>query len=134
MLFSIVVHGLSIPALDALYRLYGVAPIADDAVQVHRKSVHVPPPANARPDSFDDDYFVAYNRFSRPAPNHRRTVMLHGHAVGQLPLVREEDARALSTLGNKGSMERSSSDGDSVDMDEEKFQAKMRQASLQKLG
>ncbi|KAK7995117.1 hypothetical protein PG990_013890 [Apiospora arundinis] len=130
-LFSIVVHGLSIPALDALYRRYGVEPIVDDAVQLHRKSVHVPPPANARPDSSDDDYFVAYNRFSRPAPNHRRTVLFNGHAVGQLPLVREEDARALSTLGNKGSMD-NSSDGDSID--EEKFQAKMRQASLQKLG
>ncbi|KAK8078821.1 hypothetical protein PG994_002628 [Apiospora phragmitis] len=130
-LFSIVVHGLSIPALDALYRRYGVAPVADDAVQVQRKSVHVPPPANARPDSANDGYFVAYNRFSRPAPNHRRTVMLYGHVVGQLPLVREEDARALSTLGNKGSMD-GDTDVDSVD--EEKFQAKMRQASLQKLG
>ena len=64
-LFSIVVHGLSIPALSAVYRAYGVPPIADDAVQVHRKSVHVPAPANARPDSSDGDYFVAYNRFSR---------------------------------------------------------------------
>ncbi|KAK8029711.1 hypothetical protein PG993_011002 [Apiospora rasikravindrae] len=130
-LFSIVVHGLSIPALDALYRRYGVAPVADDAVQVHRKSVHVPPPANARPDSSDEEYFVAYNRFSRPAPNHRRTVLLHGRAMGQLPLVRDEDVRALSTLGNKGSMD---SDADADSVDEEKFQAKMRQASLQRLG
>ncbi|KAK7959259.1 uncharacterized protein PG986_004113 [Apiospora aurea] len=130
-LFSIVVHGLSIPALDALYRRYGVAPVADDAVQVHRKSVHVPAPANARPDSSDEGYFVAYNRFSRPAPNHRRTVLLDGRAVGQLPLVRDEDARALGTLGNKGSMD---IDGDVDSIDEEKFQAKMRQASLQRLG
>ncbi|KAK7911566.1 hypothetical protein PG985_014047 [Apiospora marii] len=129
-IFSVVVHGLSIPALDALYRFYKVPPIVEDAVQVQRKTVYVPPPANARPDSADEDYFVAYNRFSRPVPNHRRTVLFNGQVVGRLPLVREDDARSLSTISSS----EESSDADSVDMDEEKLQAKMRQASLQKLG
>lgn len=129
-LFSIVVHGLSIPALDALYRWYRVAPIANDAVQLHRKSVYIPAPVNARPDSSDDNFFVAYNRFSRPVLNHRRTVLFDGQAVGQLPLVREQDARTLSTISSEGSMEDVNMDV----MDEEKFQAQMRQASLHKLG
>ncbi|KAL2675620.1 hypothetical protein Neosp_011810 [[Neocosmospora] mangrovei] len=37
-LFSIVVHGLSIPALDAIYTLCGVNPIHDDAVEIRRCS------------------------------------------------------------------------------------------------
>ncbi|KAK8112995.1 hypothetical protein PG984_013521 [Apiospora sp. TS-2023a] len=129
-LFSMVVHGLSIPALDALYRWYRVAPVADDAVQLQRKSVFVPAPVNAVPDSSDDNFFVAYNRFSRPLLNHRRTVFFNGQPLGQLPLVRERDARALSTISSEGSVEDVRMDA----MDEEKFQAQMRQASLQNLG
>ncbi|KAK8063715.1 hypothetical protein PG996_008367 [Apiospora saccharicola] len=129
-LFSMVVHGLSIPALDALYRWYRVAPVADDAVQLQRKSVYVPAPVNAVPDSSDDNFFVAYNRFSRPVLNHRRTVFFNGQPLGQLPLVRERDVRTLSTISSEGSIEDVSMDA----MDEEKFQAQMRQASLQNLG
>ncbi|KAK4225307.1 putative Na(+)/H(+) antiporter, partial [Podospora fimiseda] len=64
-LFSIFVHGLSIPALNAIYKWYGVKPIQDDAVSIHRKSIRVPTPPNA--DVADDNKtFIAYNRFSRP--------------------------------------------------------------------
>jgi hypothetical protein len=68
-LFSIVVHGLSIPLLDVIFQRIGVAPIMEDAVSVRRKSVHQPPPTgNATPDS-DDDAFIVYNRFIRPKPD-----------------------------------------------------------------
>ena len=63
-LFSIVVHGLSIPALNIIYRLCGVKPIQEDAVELRRMSALVPPPVNAAVG--DGDTFIAYNRFSRP--------------------------------------------------------------------
>ncbi|KEY63815.1 hypothetical protein S7711_09717 [Stachybotrys chartarum IBT 7711] len=66
-LFSIVVHGLSIPALNLAYAYFDVQPITDDAVEVRRKSIHIATPANAM--LGDNDTFVAYNRFSRPVFN-----------------------------------------------------------------
>ncbi|KAF4422964.1 putative Na(+)/H(+) antiporter [Colletotrichum fructicola] len=63
-LFSIVVHGLSIPILSAIYSYMGVKPIQEDAVHLRRRSVRVPPPANAV--EGDRDTFIAFNRFSRP--------------------------------------------------------------------
>ncbi|KAJ4322910.1 hypothetical protein N0V84_004563 [Fusarium piperis] len=62
--FSIVVHGLSIPALNLIYRRLGVKPIQEDAVEIRRKSLLVAKPANAI--TGDLDTFIAYNRFSRP--------------------------------------------------------------------
>ncbi|KAK0623859.1 Cation/H+ exchanger [Immersiella caudata] len=67
-LFSIVVHGLSIPALNAVYDWYGVQPITEDAVEIRRKSMRVPTPVNASTIS-DPEIFIAYNRFSRPVFN-----------------------------------------------------------------
>lgn len=66
-LFSIVVHGLSIPALSAIYRFYAVKPIQDDAVELRRMSMRVPTPVNAAVG--DRQTFIAYNRFSRPVFN-----------------------------------------------------------------
>lgn len=63
-LFSIVVHGLSIPALNVIYRYMGVQPIQEDAALVHRTSVRVATPVNAF--EGDKETFIAYNRFSRP--------------------------------------------------------------------
>ncbi|KXJ94945.1 Sodium/hydrogen exchanger family-domain-containing protein [Microdochium bolleyi] len=65
-LFSIVVHGLSVPALSIFYRYWGQERILDDAVSVRRKSLHAPRPANAV-EGPDADTFIAFNRFSRPA-------------------------------------------------------------------
>ncbi|KAI0864749.1 Cation/H+ exchanger [Xylaria cubensis] len=66
-LVSIVVHGLSIPALSAVYRCYGVSTITNDAVEIRRRSIYVPTPPNAF--KGDRDTFVAYNRFFRPWDN-----------------------------------------------------------------
>ncbi|KAF5251858.1 hypothetical protein FANTH_3040 [Fusarium anthophilum] len=62
-LFSIIVHGLSIPALNIYYHYTGKAPIRDDAVEMRRLSVRVATPPNAI--AGDKDTFIAYNRFSR---------------------------------------------------------------------
>ncbi|KAM7198898.1 Cation/H+ exchanger [Naviculisporaceae sp. PSN 640] len=64
-LFSIVVHGLSIPALNLIYGWYGVKPIQEDAVEIRRLSIRVPTPVNAAVED-KGEHFVAYNRFSRP--------------------------------------------------------------------
>ncbi|KAM4066356.1 sodium/hydrogen exchanger family protein [Hirsutella rhossiliensis] len=63
-LFSIVFHGLSIPALNLIYSYMGVKPIRDDAVEIRRVSMRVATPTNAVPG--DRSTFIAYNRFSRP--------------------------------------------------------------------
>ncbi|KAL3952088.1 hypothetical protein ACCO45_013805 [Purpureocillium lilacinum] len=62
-LFSIVVHGLSIPALNLAYTLMGVEPVQDDAREIRRMSERVATPVNAIPSG--EDTFIAYNRFSR---------------------------------------------------------------------
>jgi sodium/hydrogen antiporter len=62
-LFSIIVHGLSIPALNVFYHYTGKAPIKEDAVELRRISMQVATPANAV--AGDKDTFIAYNRFSR---------------------------------------------------------------------
>ncbi|KAI1424263.1 Cation/H+ exchanger [Xylaria sp. FL1777] len=64
-LVSIIVHGLSIPVLSALYRFYGVNTITDDAVELRRSSEYTPTPPNAF--KGEKNTFVAYNRFSRPS-------------------------------------------------------------------
>jgi NhaP-type Na+/H+ or K+/H+ antiporter len=66
-LVSIVVHGLSIPALNAVYKFYGVKPITQDATELRRMSMRVPTPVNATVG--DSQTFIAYNRFSRPVFN-----------------------------------------------------------------
>jgi NhaP-type Na+/H+ or K+/H+ antiporter len=63
-LFSIVVHGLSIPALDAIYTFCGVKPIHDDAVEIRRCSRLSATPVNGTP--LGRDSFLLFNRFSRP--------------------------------------------------------------------
>lgn len=65
-LFSIVFHGLSIPALDLIYKFAGVKPIQDDndAVEIRPLSYTVPPPANSEYVNKRGSVIV-YNRFSR---------------------------------------------------------------------
>lgn len=50
--------------MNLIYQFYGVEPISEDPVEIKRKSIHEPIPANAV--NGDLDTFVAYNRFSRP--------------------------------------------------------------------
>ncbi|KAI1763679.1 Na(+)/H(+) antiporter 1 [Hypoxylon sp. FL1150] len=86
-LFSILVHGLSIPILSAIYKYRDVRPITEDAVELRRRSIYVPTPVNAF--KGDSDTFIAYNRFFRPLVN-----------ISALPLVRprsNEDNDSIST-------------------------------------
>ncbi|KAH6658905.1 sodium/hydrogen exchanger family protein [Truncatella angustata] len=62
--FSIVVHGLSIPALNAAYTFCGTEPLKEDAEQIRRRSVYVATPTNAI--RTEDGRFIAFNRFDRP--------------------------------------------------------------------
>ncbi|KAK8869051.1 Na(+)/H(+) antiporter [Apiospora arundinis] len=63
-LFSIIVHGLSIPVLNCIYCFFDVCPITDDAEPMRRRSVHAATPNNAV--AGDDGSFIAFNRFTRP--------------------------------------------------------------------
>lgn len=76
-LFSIVFHGLSIPALNIIYTYMGVKPIQEDAVEIRRMSIRQAAPVNAI--AGDRDTFIAYNRFSRPVFD-----------PSQLPVTRDE--------------------------------------------
>ncbi|KAJ6786193.1 hypothetical protein PWT90_00755 [Aphanocladium album] len=88
-LFSIVVHGLSIPALNIIYTYMGVKPIKEDSVEIRRVSMRVATPVNAVP--ADQDTFIAYNRFSRPVFD-----------ASQLPVVRDPPSREMYPLDNYG--------------------------------
>lgn len=63
-LFSIVVHGLSIPALSIIYSYMNVKPIQEDGVEIRRASMQAPRPHNAA--QTGDKTFIVYNRFSQP--------------------------------------------------------------------
>jgi len=92
-LFSIVVHGLSIPTLNLIYRYYGVQPIREDAVELRRMSMRVPVPVNAT--TGDTETFIAYNRFSRPVFNN-----------ADLPVINEQKEYVFSVAGQKTRIER----------------------------
>ncbi|CAA9960606.1 Na antiporter 1 [Pyrenophora teres f. maculata] len=65
-IFSIVVHGLSIPALDAYYRYTNVQPITEDEpAEIRARSIHEALPNNASIDRKRNSVYV-HNRFSRP--------------------------------------------------------------------
>lgn len=93
-LFSIVVHGLSIPGLNLIYEYMNVEPISEDAVEVRRKSINIATPSNAM--IGDDENFIAYNRFSRPTYN-----------VADLPQVRSRRQSIVAEQSNRRSMSRS---------------------------
>ncbi|KAH7111310.1 Na(+)/H(+) antiporter 1 [Dendryphion nanum] len=65
-LFSIVFHGLSIPALDAFYRYKGVPPIVEDEpAEIRILSDYEAMPTNSSANPKRNSVFV-HNRFSRP--------------------------------------------------------------------
>lgn len=92
-LFSIVVHGLSIPALNFAYQVRDIEPVQEDAVEVRRKSLSIATPANAMVG--DSDTFIAYNRFSRPVFN-----------VADLPKTEDVRRRSIATQRSRRSMSR----------------------------
>lgn len=109
-LFSIVVHGLSIPALDIIYRTVGIKPIRDDAVGIKRMSCRVATPANAI--EGDRETFIAYNRFSRPVFD-----------PASLPVVRDDFVTRKEYAPHRPG--RPGKEWDDVDsVDEEKRQAR----------
>jgi hypothetical protein len=64
--FSIIFHGLSIPALDAFYRWKGVAPIVEDEpAEIRLLSDNDAMPTNAYANPKRNSVIV-HNRFSRP--------------------------------------------------------------------
>ncbi|KAI4649272.1 hypothetical protein J4E93_003588 [Alternaria ventricosa] len=65
-IFSIVVHGLSIPALDAFYRYKKIPAIEEsEPAEIRVRSIHEALPKNTRMDSKRGSVYQ-HNRFSRP--------------------------------------------------------------------
>ncbi|KAG9195246.1 hypothetical protein G6011_00366 [Alternaria panax] len=65
-IFSIVVHGLSIPALDAFYRYKKIEPIEEaEPAEIRVRSIHDALPNNSRVDIRRNSVYQ-HNRFSRP--------------------------------------------------------------------
>ncbi|KAI1121253.1 Cation/H+ exchanger [Nemania abortiva] len=91
-LASIIVHGLSIPVLSALYKYYGVETITDDAVELQRRSIYMPTPPNAF--KGDHNTFVAYNRFFRPLASLSMLQLAHTRS-------REDQRSAITELGEE---------------------------------
>ncbi|KAK4118195.1 hypothetical protein N657DRAFT_584037 [Parathielavia appendiculata] len=92
-LFSIVVHGLSIPALNAVYRFYGVKPITEDATELRRMSMRVPTPVNATVG--DSQTFIAYNRFSRPVFSDLPPVGGNGYPIDEKTRIERRYSRMV---------------------------------------
>ena len=65
-IFSIVIHGLSIPALDAFYRYKKIPPISEaEPAEIRVLSDHQVLPNNARHNPKRNSV-ILHNRFSRP--------------------------------------------------------------------
>ena len=70
-LFSIIVHGLSIPALELIYKWRGVKPIVEpEPSLVRRRSISEPLPPNSHVDPRYGSV-VRHNRFSRVGSDYR---------------------------------------------------------------
>lgn len=70
-LFSIIFHGLSIPALDLFYRWKGVPPIVEDnPIEVQVLSNTEALPNNAYKDPSKRSSIMVMNRFSRGSTIH----------------------------------------------------------------
>lgn len=96
--FSIAVHGLSIPALNLAYTTMGVRPIHDDSITVKRQSLRMALPSNSYLGD-DNDTLIVYNRFSRPGSDlatlpissARRSSMMRSRDYRTNPNVRSEN-------------------------------------------
>lgn len=64
-LFSIIVHGLSVPVLNIFYRMFKVQPVRDHPVQIHLLSESEPLPNNSVLLDGQRQSVLVNNQFSR---------------------------------------------------------------------
>lgn len=94
--FSIIFHGLSIPALNAFYTWRGVEPILEeDPVEILVLSENDPLPSNAYIDPRRGSV-VAHNRFSRPTSVYSASVMSPGRSMSRVSFAPSERTRRRS--------------------------------------
>ncbi|KAJ6441054.1 plasma membrane antiporter [Purpureocillium lavendulum] len=101
-LFSIVVHGLSIPALNLAYSYMGVKPIQDDAQEIRRVSMRAATPVNAAVG--EKDTFIAYNRFSRPVFDPSMLPVARDPPARHDVMWRRDSDAPLTAAADKGSV------------------------------
>lgn len=108
-IFSIVVHGLSIPALDAFYRYKGVAPIVEsEPVEIRVLSDNDALPNNAYTNAKRNSVIV-HNRFSRPVsigpdPELYRWNPRDSHGSAQTPVEEVDYEKKLQYIRMYGGM------------------------------
>ncbi|KAF1838868.1 hypothetical protein BDW02DRAFT_585478 [Decorospora gaudefroyi] len=99
-IFSIVVHGLSIPALDAFYRYKKIPPISEaEPAEIRMLSDNDALPNNAKVDFRRNSVYV-HNRFSRPVSMAPGPELYRWN--DQMPRDMERDSQA--TYGNNNQM------------------------------
>jgi len=64
-LYSIIVHGLSVPVLNIFYRLFKVKPVRDHPLEIHLLSENEPLPNNSIPLDGQRQSVIVNNQFSR---------------------------------------------------------------------
>lgn len=64
-LFSIIVHGLSVPVLNILYKIFKVQPVRDHPVEIHMLSENEPLPNNSILLDGQRQSVIVNNQFSR---------------------------------------------------------------------
>jgi sodium/hydrogen antiporter len=64
-LFSIIVHGLSVPILNILYHFFKVQPVRDHPVEIHMLSENEPLPNNSILLNGQRQSVIVNNQFSR---------------------------------------------------------------------
>ncbi|KAF4342112.1 plasma membrane antiporter [Fusarium beomiforme] len=89
-LFSIIVHGLSIPALNIFYHYTGNEAIREDPVELRRVSLRVATPPIAV--AGDKDTFIAYNCFSRHFDPNRVNLPFNGPREDNSSFLDDDDS------------------------------------------
>lgn len=64
-LFSIIIHGLSVPALNIFYKIFKVQPVRDHPVEIHLLSENEPLPNNSILLDGQRQSVIVNNQFSR---------------------------------------------------------------------
>jgi hypothetical protein len=93
-LFSIVVHGLSIPVLNLIYQYCGVEPVREDGVEIRRRSLSMPKPVNST--VADGETVIAFNRFSRPVFNEAELPVVESRQIS-VPISSASESTRVSS-------------------------------------
>ncbi|KAJ5159262.1 Cation/H+ exchanger [Penicillium coprophilum] len=111
--FSIVIHGLSIPVLNCLYKWFKVPPVRDHPVEIILLSEKEPVPNNSVVDHCGYSV-ILNNRFSRSSKQHAHSGHGNPHRNGTDTMV----LRRSGETSHRSSLERASTKGSSRELEQ----------------